>query len=163
MRDTEKLRSEAGEAGGGGETGLADFFAGEHRACDARWAEVEAASERGDPEAAAEAFRVFEQAMRRHLAMEEEVLFPAFEEASGMRGGPTQVMRMEHEQMRGLLGQMAGLMASGAHEEVLDQGDTLLMLIQQHNAKEEGVLYPMAEMHLSDRWGEIRDRLSKVR
>lgn len=36
------------------------------------------------------------------------MLFPAFEAATGMTGGgPTQVMRMEHQQMRGAPTQMA--------------------------------------------------------
>ena len=35
--------------------------------------------------------------MERHFLMEETVLFPTFEDISGMRQGPTQVMRMEHQ------------------------------------------------------------------
>lgn len=98
--------------------------------------------------------------MRAHLGCEEEVLFPAFEAATGMtRGGPTFIMRAEHEQMRALLARMQTAIERGDIRELLDQGDTLLLLIGQHNQKEEGMLYPMAERALASTWPEIRARL----
>jgi hemerythrin-like domain-containing protein len=38
-------------------------------------------------------------------------------------------------------------------------GDTLLMLIQQHNQKEEHMLYTMAERALAADWAKLRERL----
>jgi hemerythrin-like domain-containing protein len=93
--------------------------------------------------------------------MEEEVLFPAFEAATGMTdSGPTFVMRMEHDQMRGLLDQMGAALERGDQNALLDQGDTLLMLIQQHNQKEEGMLYPMSERALASEWPALHERLA---
>ena len=87
-------------------------------------------------------------------------MFPAFEQVSGMTGGgPTFVMRSEHEQMRGVLDQMAAAVAGGDVEEMLDLGDTLLMLVQQHNAKEEGILYPAADGMLGPQWAEMSTKL----
>ncbi|MGB5292460.1 MAG: hemerythrin domain-containing protein, partial [Lysobacterales bacterium] len=125
------------------ESGLAAFFEQDHRDCDARWADVEELLDTQDVEAARSAWEKFDKGMRRHIAMEEEVMFPAFEAAAQMGGGgPTSVMRMEHKQMIGLLDQIEGAMESGDAEQALYLGDTLLMLIQQHNIKEEGMLYP---------------------
>jgi hemerythrin-like domain-containing protein len=138
---------------------LVEFFTQDHRACDERWVKVESAAEGGDPAAIQASWETFDRAQRHHLEMEEGVLFPAFEDATGMTGGPTQVMRMEHEQMRGLLDQMASAMTGGDVQELIDLGDTLLMLIQQHNQKEEGMLYPMAERALASNWEDIRARL----
>jgi hemerythrin-like domain-containing protein len=138
---------------------LVEFFTQDHRACDERWVKVESAAEGGDPAAIQASWEAYDRAQRHHLEMEEEVLFPAFEDATGMTGGPTQVMRMEHEQMRGLLDQMASAMTGGDVQELIDLGDTLLMLIQQHNQKEEGMLYPMAERALASNWEDIRARL----
>lgn len=135
------------------------FFAGDHRHCDNEWAAVEAAVDAADNDRAAACWKRFDAAMRRHFAMEEEVLFPAFEDATGMRGGPTQVMRMEHAQMLGVLEQMAAAAAEGDFETLVDHGDTLLMLIQQHNVKEEGMLYPMADRALAAQWSEIKAKL----
>ena len=89
------------------------------------------------------------------------MLFPAFEAATGMTdSGPTFVMRMEHEQMRGLLEQMGTALERGDHDALLDQGDTLLMLIQQHNQKEEGMLYPMSERALASEWPALHERVA---
>ncbi len=142
------------------DTTLSHFFTADHRSCDDDWVAVESAAESGDADGAAKAFAHFDANMRKHLAMEEEVLFPAFEDATGMHGGgPTAVMRMEHERMRALLTDMAEASKSGDHNELVGQGDTLLMLIQQHNRKEEGMLYPMADNAIGDGWAEMRDGL----
>jgi hemerythrin-like domain-containing protein len=134
------------------------FFASDHAACDALWAAVEAAAEKKDRAALAAAFATFAAAMRRHFDMEEQVLFPAFEQQTGMTAGPTRVMRSEHAQMRALLEQMAGVVDDG--DAVLDHGDTLLMLIQQHNRKEEGVLYPMCDARLGAAWPALAAKLA---
>jgi len=64
-------------------------------------------------------------------------------------------MKMEHQQMRGLLKQIGEAIEAGNAEEAMDTGDTLLMLIQQHNIKEESTLYPMAESLLSGDWDDL--------
>ena len=139
---------------------LKEFFTLDHRRCDEKWAEVEAAAQAGDVEVEKEKWRIFQGEMLRHLRMEEEVMFPAFEQASGMtESGPTFVMRSEHEQMRGLIEQMGAAADADDYDELVDLGDTLLMLIQQHNQKEEQMLYPMAEQVLVDNWATIRERL----
>ena len=144
------------------ESGLAAFFEQDHRDCDARWADVEELLDTQDVDAASPAWQKFDKGMRRHIAMEEEVLFPAFESAAGMGGGgPTAVMRMEHKQMLGLLEQIGVAMESGDAEQALDIGDTLLMLIQQHNIKEEGMLYPMAENVLAGHWPKLAELLAE--
>ena len=121
--------------------GLAGYFTQDHRDCDDRWAALEALLDNEDAAGAEQSWQDFDTHMRRHMAMEEDILFPAFESRSGMgSGGPTAVMKMEHEQMRGVLDQIGANMASGDLEGALDLGDTLLMLIQQHNVKEEGML-----------------------
>ncbi len=143
------------------EEGAVAFFTKDHRACDARWAAVESAVAGKDVAGAAVAWEDFDRMMRRHFDMEEKVLFPAFEHVTGMTAGPTMVMRMEHQQMRGLLDQIGASARGSDWEAVLDQGDTLLMLIQQHNAKEEAIVYPMADQHLAATWGDVASRLRK--
>lgn len=144
------------------ETGLTAFFEQDHRDCDARWADVEELLDTDDVEAALPAWQKYEAGMRRHLAMEDEVLFPAFESASGQAAdGPTAAMRMEHRQMEGMLDKIAEAIESGNAHRALDAGDTLLMLIQQHNINEETVIYPLAEELLGARWPELLARLSQ--
>lgn len=143
-------------------TSLAGFFAQDHRDCDARWADVEELLDTEDLDTARPAWQKFDTGMRRHFAMEEEVLFPAFDARSGMGGsGPTAVMRTEHQQMRGLLDQIGEAIESEDAQGALDIGDTLLMMIQQHNVKEEGMLYPMAENILAGDWSALAGQLEE--
>ena len=142
--------------------GLAGFFAQDHSDCDARWVDVEELLDTADIDTARGVWQSFDAGMRRHFAMEEEVLFPAFDARSGMGGGgPTAMMRMEHQQMRGLLDQIGEAMEAGDAQEAMDIGDTLLMMTQQHNVKEEGMLYPMAENILAGDWAVLAAELEK--
>lgn len=131
-----------------------EFLGNDHRACDDLFASAEAAAAQGRWDGARELFARFAAAMDRHLAMEEEVLFPAFEARTGMRSGPTEVMRMEHAQMRDLLRDMADAVAAGNQGRFLGLSETLNMLMQQHNLKEENMLYPMSDQVLA---GECDD------
>lgn len=143
------------------ESGLAAFFEQDHRDCDARWADVEELLDTDDVEAALPAWQKYETGMQRHIAMEEEVLFPALESTGGMTAdGPTAAMRTEHRQMRGLLKQVAEAIEADDAQLALDIGDTLLMLIQKHNAEEESTLYPLAESLLAGRWADLEARLT---
>jgi hemerythrin-like domain-containing protein len=88
------------------------------------------------------------QAIEHHFDMEEKVFFPRFEAASGMTMGPTQVMRQEHAQMRDLFAAMEEALAGRDADAYLGDAETLLIMMQQHNAKEEQILYPMLDAHL---------------
>lgn len=136
---------------------IVEFLGNDHRACDDLFASAEAEVAQHKWDSARSLFGQFEQAMAHHLTMEEDVLFPAFEDRTGMRAGPTEVMRMEHAQMRGLLQEMASAVAAGNRDSYLGLSETLNMLMQQHNLKEENMLYPMADRALgTDREAIIR-------
>ncbi len=137
---------------------ILEFLGSDHRACDDLFASAEAAAAQQNWDSARSLFGQFNAAMARHLAMEEEVLFPAFEARTGMRSGPTEVMRMEHAQMRALLQGMADAVAAGDQGRFLGLSETLNMLMQQHNLKEENMLYPMSDQVLA---GE-RDSLMRT-
>ena len=130
-------------------TSITSFMAGDHRACDALFADVETSVEARQWPQAAAAWRQFERAMRCHLRREEDVLFPAFEEATGMRQGPTAMMRMEHEQMRALFPGLANAIEGQDQRRFLGLSDSLMVLIQQNNMKEEQILYPMCDQRIA--------------
>ena len=126
------------------------FLGSDHRACDDLFASAEAAAAQKNWDSARTLFDRFQAAMAHHLSMEETVLFPAFEARTGNTMGPTQVMRMEHEQMRGLMLDLAGAVEAGDRNACLGLSETLNMLMQQHNLKEENMLYPMSDQVLSN-------------
>ncbi len=128
---------------------IVEFLGGDHRSCDDLFASAEESAGQKNWGEAQTFFSQFHAAMLHHLAMEENVLFPAFEDRTGSTGGPTQVMRMEHEQMRGLMQDMAHAVAKTDYEGYLGLSETLNMLMQQHNMKEENILYPMTDKVLA--------------
>ena len=120
----------------------------EHRHCDDLFAALEAAMDKENFEKAKTLFAEYERQMLEHFDVEEQKLFPAFEARTGMTSGPTMVMRMEHSQIRGLLAEMKEAIFHGQPEIFFSLSETLLIMTQQHNMKEENVLYPMCELHL---------------
>ena len=97
-----------------------------------------------DRESAVRAFQEFKAGLERHIVWEEEILFPAFENKTGMTDGPTQVMRWEHQQIRGFLEAIAGKLAAGTDATGDDEAG-LLAVLGPHNHKEENILYPMID------------------
>lgn len=120
-----------------------------HRHCDELFADAEDAANCQDWARCAEMFERFRSELESHFSVEETSLFPAFETATGMTSGPTQVMRHEHEQMRGLVGQMAEALGARDSAQFGGASETLLILMQQHNFKEENILYTMCDQRLA--------------
>ena len=129
---------------------IATFMQSQHRQCDEHLAHAEQAIERGQPDAALQSFVRFAEELTAHLEHEERVLFPAFEEATGMCGGPTEVMRAEHEQIRCLLPVLESALRSGDVSTFRGLSESLLLLVQQHNMKEEQILYPGMDQMLDE-------------
>jgi hemerythrin-like domain-containing protein len=132
---------------------------GDHRACDERFAAAEGAAAGGDWTRAGTEFAAFRDAMERHFKVEEETLFPAFENHTGMSAGPTEVMRIEHTEMRDLFERLAAAATARDADEFLGVAETLNLLMQQHNMKEEQVLYALMDESLG---GEAEGLLASL-
>ncbi|MDE2344239.1 MAG: hemerythrin domain-containing protein [Betaproteobacteria bacterium] len=128
---------------------ISQYLSAEHYQCDNLFAETESAVAEARWEQATPLYEQFRRETEQHFRREEEVLFPAFEQASGMAGGPTEVMRGEHSQMRRLLSRLDHALASRDAGQFLGEAETLLTLMQQHNLKEENVLYRLASQTLA--------------
>ena len=129
-------------------TTIRDFMTDDHRRCDDVFAEVEQAVADGDWTTAGASFARFHESVLQHFAAEESLLFPAFERRTGMSMGPTQVMRSEHVQMRELMQSAAAALAAQDADTYAGDAETLLIMMQQHNMKEENILYPMCDRAL---------------
>lgn len=140
-------------------TTIRSFMTEDHRRCDDLFAEAEQAVSKGNLDLALVAFGHFRSAMLAHFDSEEKTLFPTFEAKTGMRMGPTQVMRMEHEQLRGLMDDAINALKTANVEDYLGQADTLVIMMQQHNMKEENMLYPMCDQHLTAELPAVLERL----
>jgi len=128
---------------------IKDFMTQDHRDCDEVFSQMEEAVANNSDDAITK-FEAFYDDLTNHFKMEEMVLFPQFEQKTGMTQGPTQVMVMEHEQMRGLLSQMVEAIGAKDNDKFFGLSETLMILMQQHNMKEEQMLYTMIQQHLGD-------------
>ena len=131
-------------------TGIADYMINHHKECDEIFAGAEEAVGAADWQLAQDGFEAFARQMDRHFDMEENLLFPEFENKTGHSGGPTQVMRMEHDQMRVVIHDRRSALEAKDAQQYLGLSETFLVLMQQHNFKEEGILYNMIDQVLAD-------------
>lgn len=127
---------------------IAVFMSADHHACDEEFAIAEQAALDNNWSKAETLFNKFRAALASHFRMEEDKLFPTLVSAGGP-AGPVQVMRMEHAQMNTLIEQMAGALAQQDAQRYGGLSETLLIVMQQHNLKEEQMLYPIADHFLA--------------
>jgi hemerythrin-like domain-containing protein len=145
-------------------TSISDFMVSDHRRCDDALARAAQAAAGDDWSAACAAFEAFHAAITRHIAAEEELLFPAFESATGRSalGGPTEIMRVEHEQLRDVFDWMTRALASREADLCRELHEALFALLLQHNVKEERMLYPMLDRALAKQAGELVGRCREL-
>jgi iron-sulfur cluster repair protein YtfE (RIC family) len=120
---------------------ITEFFEQDHDRLDELFKTFQQ-SKRSDFPKAKEAFKEFKFGLQRHIVWEEDLLFPIWEQKTGMSdSGPTPVMRNEHRQI--------GQQLEAIHQKVVNQSpdsdqeeQALLDLLGSHNRKEERALYP---------------------
>jgi iron-sulfur cluster repair protein YtfE (RIC family) len=121
-----------------------------HKECDELFVKSEEVIANGDWENGLKLWNDFAIELEKHFSREENILFPEFETVTGSVGGPTQMMRMEHEQMRSLISEINKAGESRDTDQFLGLTETLMITMQQHNMKEEQILYPMTDQALSN-------------
>ncbi len=121
-----------------------------HKHCDELFAVAEQAVFNKDWDSADNAWQQFISELESHITDKEEgKLFPALEAVHG-NIGPIHVMRGEHDHMRSLVAQINESLAAKDDQQFLGLSETLMMLMQQHNMKEEQILYPMIDGSVPD-------------
>lgn len=155
-----RFRIEVRRRVGDGARRVTEYLQGDHERLDAIASEVQTlVGMRSFPEARAR-FAEFVCGLGRHIELEEQIVFPAFEQMTGMTGdGPTFVMRGEHVEIRGLMDEVAGALDAANAANTTGFLRSLAESLAAHNMKEERVLYPMTDQAAgSDR---ARDELVK--
>jgi len=121
-----------------------------------------------DLEAALDFIKTF--ADHAHHGKEEDLLFPAMEEAGFPRdGGPVAVMLNEHEEGRAFVRAMAAALErlkegeAAASQAVSRAAMGYASLLSGHIHKEDNILYPMALDAIPDaRWAVLKREFDRV-
>jgi hemerythrin-like domain-containing protein len=95
-----------------------------------------------------------------HHGKEEDFLFPALEAAGVPRqGGPIAVLLAEHQEGRRLVKAMAGAQGPERAKSIR----AYVNLLRDHIAKEDGVLFPLADQRLAPaRQGELAQAYERL-
>ena len=137
---------------------IAEFMSAKHHTCDEAFAIAEQAALDNSWSDAEAAFNNFRTELAKHFRMEEDKLFPALLSAGGP-AGPVQMMRMEHAQMNTLIEQMAITLTHQDAQGYDGLSETLLIVMQQHNLKEEQMLYPISDHFLASQREALLGRM----
>ena len=125
---------------------IKEYMSADHRACDESFANMENAVHEENWKEANKLFESFAGDLIYHFDMEEKVMFPAFKARSASAHcDPTEMMIMEHDQMRKLISDMRADIDEKNKEHFFGLSETLMMTMQQHNMKEEQMMYPMVD------------------
>ncbi len=142
---------------------IKDYMTKEHRACDESFADMENAVHEENWKEAKRLFELFASDLLYHFDMEEKVMFPAFETRSASAHcNPTPMMIMEHEQMKILVQDMRTDVDAKNKEHFFGLSETLMMTMQQHNMKEEQMMYPMVDEVMEAENGMLLDEMKEL-
>lgn len=123
---------------------IAEALEREHREIDAGLADFARSVEEGAPRV--EPLQSAATALRRHIYVEEEMLFPALR-AAGLFG-PVAVMIREHGEIWAALDDLEARAHAGADGGAGGTSEAyrvLAALLESHNEKEEVILYPQSD------------------
>lgn len=129
---------------------VAEALEWDHERLDELERRAFAARAAGDTELAVRLFEDFGRGLRRHIAFEEQLLFPTFEKGSELpaESGPTRVMRQEHREIQRLLTELEERF--GSRTCSLDGARAVFHeILRDHNRKDELVLYPLTDRFLT--------------
>lgn len=122
-------------------------LAHDHRVLDAILTDVDTFTRKGELCVAAKYLAHFRARIATHMDLEEAILFPAYELATGCTG-PSTVMRREHAEIRRLLEALGDSLAGGNAANAPFLLDVLARFLDGHDEKEERVIYPAVDANV---------------
>jgi hemerythrin-like domain-containing protein len=128
---------------------ISGYLTWDHQRIDGMLRAVTFLVDDGDLENAALQFADYEAALKKHIRIEEEILFPLFVERTGMSEGPTRVMIAEHKVILEALAMMHEALERGRGGDYYDGKELLDNTMPEHDVKEERILYPAIDAALS--------------
>ena len=142
------------------EVSLAEAFSIEHHEIVAGIEQFLADTD-PDPLSSAQPLLAAMEALRRHIYLEEEIVFPHLQQGTLMM--PLMVMRKEHGQLWQRIDALVDTLqnSSGEPTQVEEICTEILQLLDRHNQKEEPIIYPHMDADLTaDEQDKVRDLLA---
>lgn len=141
---------------------LAAVFRKDHVRLDARLEAACREARSAATAAARAAFADFRSGIERHMAVEEALLFPAYEVRHGEDNPLTSTLRKGHGDLKVFFSEMDESLAEDDPEEFLALAETVGQILLHHDRKEEEELYPVVAQWLADAGREAIAGLEKA-
>lgn len=138
-----------------------DWLVHDHHKYDAALAECEAAAGAGQWKEAVRLFYELVEDLKLHMRMEDEVLYPLFEETGDPEGAIAELSE-EHDDLVRLLHDLAHVIKTNDFDHFLESLVPLRKAMARHNEHEEDVFRRKADTRLLMRRDEILARLDAV-
>ena len=132
-----------------GRPSISTALSGDHDDIDEALAEVLLATHRRAWEQAAADLQDLLEHLRRHVAIEEDILFPLFDRRL-KTVGPTRILRLEHRRLTRSFEAMLDAIRAHSLDGVSAAIRGVDEVLPHHMAKEESILYPAIDRVLSD-------------
>jgi len=121
----------------------------DHQRCDDLFDQAETCVAQRNWQGAIDYFSRFQNLLRQHIHVEENILLPAFVQALEGAAGPAAMLRSEHRQIDGIVDRMLEALHRFDPADYVLHAETLTLLMQQHALKEEDMLYPLLDRALA--------------
>ena len=93
-------------------------------------------------------FQLLVKKLKSHMAMEDEILFPAYAKLKELPQRPIQALTEEHNRVEKLLTDIHNDMQPPQEEELKSHFEELASLLHTHHEKEENFFLPLAGLFL---------------
>ncbi|MFP4333420.1 MAG: hemerythrin domain-containing protein [Campylobacterales bacterium] len=130
---------------------IKEYLTSDHRECDEVFSRFEESIDSGSDEKIKELYEELKDRFLTHFKMEEEVVFKEFLESAGEGCNPIPVMISEHDNMRSLIDRIGQSVEKNDKNMIFSLLDTLMIVVQQHNMKEENVMYNLLDQSIANK------------
>lgn len=137
---------------------ITEIMTKDHRDCDLFFEKIDQLIQKKDFDKIVKTLSTWKMKNFNHFEIEENLLFKELEAKIGSKIPPVQMMEHEHIQIRNLICETIDNFNLDDIKTFLGNIDTCFMMIQQHNIKEEQILYPLIDRELNSS-SSIKEKL----
>ena len=134
----------------------------DHRKYDEMLTECEMAADMADWKDAVQIFNTFANDLKLHMQLEDEVLYPIFEEKESDAENEINQLQEEHDNIVRLLRDLVDVIKNKNIDHFMESLLPLHEAMNEHNEHEESVFQRLGSDSLLMRRDEIMDRLSVI-
>ncbi len=140
---------------------ISTLMSQDHRNCDSNYEIIEKFLEQNNLAMAKNSFEIWRDKNLKHFLIEEEILFLETIKAIGGKIPPIMVMELEHLQIRNCFLEIENSLLAEDITKFYQLAETCMIMIQQHNFKEEQILYPIIDRAILATHEDVLSTVSK--